>query len=321
MKALSREQWLYCLQIGLSMMLAYLVTHGSDPANAIYAVMGAGLVTTPSVGEGIGVSKERLIGTLLGALVSLPAAWLQNPALALGLTVVVIAPLGMMLGGVAITRIGVTMAAVTVVLHTDTVSSYAFLRFTNTVAGVAVALIVSFMLWPFSSRQSFSGTLSASVRASAKLAEQMATPGLPAFPMEGQKGLFAALSSIPKALNHMLLDPLLYRRRSDLRRESQLVVSIGIDLLAASITLGRKETLISDAERAVLQAALSQIAERLHQVRRGIPDAEASPVSLAPPENSVPSPGFAQVIEELRAIEGWIDELDAVMHRQKETRS
>lgn len=321
MKPLSREQWLYCLQIGLSMMLAYLVTHGGDPANAIYAVLGAGLVTTPSVGEGIGVSKERLIGTLLGALVSLPSAWLQNPTFSLGLTVLVIAPLGMMLGGVAITRIAVTMAAVTVVLHTETAGSYAFLRFTNTVAGVAVALVVGFMLWPFSSRQSFSGTLSSTIRASAKLAEQMAKPQLPAFPMEGQKGLFSALSAIPKALNHMLLDPLLYRRRSDLRREGQLVVSIGIDLLAASITLGRKETLISDAERAVLQAALSQIAERLHQVRRGMFDAAVPPVSLAPPVDCVPSPAFAQVIEELRAIEGWIDELDMVMHRQKETRS
>lgn len=320
MKALTREQWLFCLQIGLSMMAAYLVTHGGDPANAIYAILGAGLVTTPSVGEGIGVSKERLIGTLLGALVSLPSAWLQNPALALALTVIVIAPLGIMLGGVSITRIAVTMAAVTVVLHTDTASSYAFFRFTNTMAGVAVALIVSFLLWPFSSRQSFSGTLSASVRASARLAEQMAKPDLPAFPMEGQKKLFAALSAIPKALNHMLLDPLLYRRRSELRREGQLVVSIGIDLLAASITLGRKEILMSKSERAVLQAALGQIAERLHQVRRGMFDAAMPPVSLAPPENSEPSSGFAQVIEELRAIEGWIDELDMVMHRQKEAR-
>src|SRR5688572_4960390 len=102
MTLLNREQWLFCLQLGLAMMAAYFVTHGSDPTNAIYAVLGAGLVTTPSVGEGLGVSKERIVGTLLGALVSLSAMWLHHPALALAVTVVVIGPLGMMLGGMAV---------------------------------------------------------------------------------------------------------------------------------------------------------------------------------------------------------------------------
>src|SRR5262245_19642678 len=131
MKMLNREQWLYCLQIGLSMVLAFFVTHGQDQTNAIYAVLGAGLVTAPSIGEGVGGSRDRLVGTLLGAVVSLTTIWIHTPVIALAITVVVVAPIAMMIGGMAVTRIAVTVMAVTVVLHTETAGTYGFYRFTN----------------------------------------------------------------------------------------------------------------------------------------------------------------------------------------------
>ncbi len=260
MKTLTREQWLFCLQIGLSMILAYFVTHGRDPTNAIYAVLGAGLVTAPSVGEGVGVSRDRIIGTLLGALVSLASIWLHHPALALGVTIVIVAPIGMMLGGIAVTRVAVTVMAVTVVLHTETVGSYGFYRFTNTVAGVAVALAVSVMLWPLVGKLNFSSTICAVLAASAKLAEQLAPCDPRMNPFEGQRKVFAALSALPKSITNIRLDPLLYRERARLQLEAQIVVKIAVALLSTSLALTS-----SRADRAGRSARLDRGFLSLHR--------------------------------------------------------
>ena len=108
---LTSGQWLLCLQCWLSMMAAYFVTHG-DPTNGVYAIMGAGLVTAPSFGEGIGASKERLIATLLGAAAAVPAVWIPDRALALAATAAIVTPVGFLLGGISIARIALTVAAV-----------------------------------------------------------------------------------------------------------------------------------------------------------------------------------------------------------------
>jgi uncharacterized membrane protein YccC len=312
--SLNREQWLFCLQLGLATMLAYFVTHGSDPANAIYAVLGAGLATAPSVGEGLGVSKDRIVGTLLGALVSLSAMWLNNPALALGVTVVVVAPLALLLGGIAVARIAVTVAAVTVLLHTDTADIYGFTRFTNTVAGVVVALTVAFMMWPFSRHLMFSSALRSIVAAAATLAEQLAR-GDQGFPLDGQRKLFMALSALPKSLTHAQLDPLLYRQRDLLRDEALLMTRIGIALLATSLALARGRATLRQADLATIQARCRHLAVRLHKIRSYFADRRLAitahePAVMIDDGGSVP---LARITEELHAIEGWLDELEPLL--------
>lgn len=314
--SLTREQWLFCLQLGLAMMVAYFVTHGNDPANAIYAVLGAGLATAPSVGEGLGISKERIVGTLLGALVSLTAMWLHDRALALGAMVVIIGPFGMMLGGIAVARIAVTVAAVTVMLHTESVDVYGVLRFTNTVAGVAVALAVAFLLWPFSRHAAFSLTLRSTLAAAALLADQLAKGEVTAFPLDGQRKLFMALSSLPKSLTHAQLDPLLYRQRDLLRDEALLVAKIGIALLATSLALRRSHADLLEKEHAALQACYRHIGDRLHRIRHPFDSQPAVAPTASEPAlplgGGVPTP-FARLAEELRAIKDWIDELDTLL--------
>jgi len=320
---LNREQWLFCLQICLAMMLAYLVTHGSEPANAIYAVLGAGLATTPSVGESLGLSRERIVGTLLGALVSLSAIWLQDPTLALGVTAVIIAPIGMLIGGIAVARIAVTMAAVTVVLHTDSAGLYAFYRFTNTIAGVAVAVAVAFALWPLSRRLNFSATLQSTLTASGRLAEQLAKHDATVFPLEGQKKLFIALSVVPKAIIHIGRDPLLYGQRERIRQEARLVAAIGIALLATSLTFGRAT--LRPEQRTKIQACYRHLAKRLHKSRHyfsSSPPVRAGPLDstmVIEPSEGVPPP-YAQIAEELRAVDEMLDELDTLMDRAKPAR-
>jgi uncharacterized membrane protein YccC len=320
MKTLTREQWLYCLQIGLSMMLAYFVTHGRDPINGIYAVMGAGLVTAPSVGEGIGISRDRIIGTLLGAFVSLAAMWLDNPLLALGMLAVVVAPLGMMLGGIAVTRVAITVMAVTVVLHSGTADIYGFYRFTNTVAGVAVALVVSVMLWPLAGRLNFSSTICAVLRSSAKLAEQLAACDPKEIPLEAQKKVIVALSALPKSLTNMRLDPLLYRERARLQQEAQIVVKISVALLSTSLALARADLTVRHEVLTPIGDFYRYLAGRLRWVQSIFPKGAA----VAPAEAATRPPlalagaatmpvHFLLIIDELLVIDRWLDELQSLL--------
>lgn len=319
MKRLTREQWLFCLQLGLSMLLAFFVTHGRDPTNAIYAVLGAGLATAPSVGEGLGISKERIVGTLLGALVSLSAMWLHDRTLALAVNVAVVGPLGMMLGGISVARIAVTVAAVAAILHTENADVYGFFRFTNTVAGVAVALAVAFAMWPFSRHLTFAQTLRSAVAAAALLAEQLAKGEAVSFPLEGQRKLFMALSVLPKSLTHAQLDPLLHRQRGMLRDEALLVAKIGIAMLATSLAFARGRAALRESELAALQAWYRHLAARLHQVRQhlaGTAIADDKPDQALAVGGADGAPvAFAGLVDELRAINGWLDELDALLDR------
>jgi uncharacterized membrane protein YccC len=316
--SLNREQWLFCVQLGLAMMLAYLATHGSDPANAIYAVLGAGLATAPSFGEGLGVSKERIVGTLLGSLVSLSAMWLQDRTLALGVTAVLVAPLALMLGGMAVARIAVTVAAVTVLLHTETADVYGILRFTNTVAGVAVALAVAFLLWPFSRQLNFTQALRSTVAAAALLAEQLAHGDVRSFPLEGQRKLFLALAALPKSLSHIRQDPLLYRQREPARQEALLVAKAGIALLATSLALGRVDSGMRDTELAAVQACCRQLAGRLHMIRHRLAGSRVLPACPPQPtlmtgDGQAASAPLAYLTAELRAIDAMLDELEALL--------
>ena len=320
MKMLTREQWLFCLQIGLSMVLAYLVTHGHDPTNGIYAVLGAALVTAPSVGEGIGISRDRIVGTLLGAFASLAAIFLGHPILALGILAVIVAPLGMMLGGIAVTRVAITVMAVTVVLHPDSASSYGFYRFTNTVAGVAVALGVSVALWPLAGTHNFSSTICTVLRASAKLAEQLAACDTKANPLDGQRKLFTALSALPKSLTNLRLDPLLYRERDRLRQEAQIAVKISVALLSTSLALTRTDLTVPRDELAPIGDFFRYIAGRLHRIQRIFPKgamaaaddaaSETPPALTATPTMPVQ---LLLIIDELLVIDRWIDELQSLL--------
>ncbi len=320
MKMLTREQWLFCLQIGLSMMLAYFVTHGRDPTNGIYAVLGAGLVTAPSVGEGIGISKDRIVGTMVGASVSLVAMWLDEPAVAFAIMVVIVAPLGMMLGGIAVARVAITVMAVTVVLHQDTAGTYGFYRFTNTVAGVAVALLVSVLLWPLAGKLNFRSTICAVLTSSAKLAEFLAACDPKKNPLDAQRKVFVALSAMPKSLTSLRLDPLLYRERATLRQEAQIVVKISVALLSASLAMLRADLTVPCDEIASIGEFYRHIARRLHAAQRiFLKGSDAAPAAAAtdpPPAVIATSTLPVQlllIVDELLAIDRWLDELQSLL--------
>jgi uncharacterized membrane protein YccC len=323
MKLLNREQWLFCLRGGLSMMIAYLVTHGSEPYNAIYAVMGAGLVTAPSVGEGIGISKDRLVGTLLGVIVSIPASWLGHPLAALAASVCIVMPLGIILGGIPVGRIALTVASVAVVLHPGSVEHYGFLRFTNTMAGVVTAVAVSFAFWPLCGRFSFSDSIRSALAACATLADRLATSDPDASLIDEQRALFGILAALPKTAGHARLDPLLYRHHTRIRTETQLVAKIGISLLW--ISLARSVAPCAAEERTVVCAHYRRMATRFTEARLayggGKPPGCASASGAAPGPNVLPEADASiqvlSIMDEMAAIDRWLDELQALQRVRK----
>lgn len=314
---LTSGQWLLCLQCALSMMLAFMVTHGSDPTNGIYAVLGAGLVTAPSFGEGLGASKERLIATLLGAAASLPTVWIADRGIALAATAAIVTPVGFLLGGIAIARIAVTVAAVSVVLHVDTAVHYGLFRFTNTLAGIAAALAVSMLFWPLTKRLDFTTTIRSVLKSSTTLAEQLATE-LPApTSFTAQRALFFALSNLPKSLLHIRRDPLLYRVREELRQEALLTIEIGVALLSMTLMLARRDTPLGSDDAARIQPLCRHVADRLRDLQRNYPGTAAA--SGAPPwpqDGAASLPQLAHMSEELLAIDRWLDDLQALLGRR-----
>lgn len=316
MKLLNREQWLFCLRGGLSMMVAYFVTHGSEPNNAIYAVMGAGLVTAPSVGEGIGISKDRLVGTLLGVIVSIPASWLGHPLAALAASICIVMPIGIILGGIPIARIGLTVASVAVVLHAGSPEHYGFLRFTNTMAGVITAVAVSFAFWPLCGRFSFSDSVRSALAACATLADRLATSDPDESLIDEQRALFGILAALPKTASHARLDPLLYRHHKTIRMETQLVAKIGISLLW--ISLARRVAPCAPEERTVICAYYRRMAARFTGARldyvrskqrrcTSTSGAEPMPPSVLPEVDA--SVRIVSIVDEVAAIDQWLDEL------------
>jgi uncharacterized membrane protein YccC len=317
---LTSGQWLLCLQCALSMMAAYFVTHGSDPTNGIYAILGAGLVTAPSFGEGLGASKERLIATLLGAVASLPAMWIPDRALALAATAAIVTPAGFLLGGISIARIAVTVAAVSVVLHVDSAVHYGLFRFTNTLAGVAVALAISILFWPLTKRLDFTTTVHSLLKASTTLADQLASQLPTPAAFAAQRALFAALSNLPKSFLHLRRDPLLRRVREEMRREALLAVEIGVALLSMSLVMERRGTTLADGETARIQPLCRHVADRLRELQRHYPKGAAASTEAAcappwAPDDAAPAPHVALMSEELLAINRWLDDLHALLRQ------
>ena len=203
-------------------------------------------------------------------------------------------------------------------LHAGSAEHYGFLRLTNTLAGVVTAIAVSFAFWPLCGRFSFSDSIHSALAACATLADRIATSDPGASLIDEQRALFGLLSALPKAAGHARLDPLLRRHRRKIQLETQLVAKIGISLL--SISLARNAASYGPEERAVISAQCRRMAARLSGTRVGYargrprgctsaPGPDGAPDALAGFDPSVRVLG---VMEELVAIDRWLDELQAL---------
>jgi uncharacterized membrane protein YccC len=236
---LSRDQVIYFLRVGFAVAGAYLLSHGSDPSGPLYAVLAAALVMGESTGEGIGVSRNRVIGSIVGVLVAIPIAALGQMSAAIIAAVCLIAGvIGLLIGGIPVARVAMTVAIVSMLLHTGDVTHYGLYRITNTVIGVVVAVAVSYAFWPFA-RDALSRVLSTVLTGSAELLQTVASSERTDLRRRRQRSLFKALGDLPKAHKEAHQDPLL-QWRSPLRDETvALVVEIAHHVLALSFATGR----------------------------------------------------------------------------------
>jgi len=262
-----RDQWRYVARIAVAVALAYLLTHGTDPANALYAVLGAGMVVSGNVGEGLGASRDRVVGTVIGAgmgIVLAAAGGASLWTLAAGSALASLA--GIAIGGLGIGRIAFTVTAVTILVHPGDAAHYGLFRFTNTLQGVAVAIAVNHLLWPISGTAALEVTLRRVLRAAADLLGDHAQAAARSR-LDGQRRLFRALAGIPKAAVDSRLDPLQRLRgrpAGPVERWGHVVAEIGVATLTLSIALTRLSPgLLADPRWPDLAAALDAQAARL----------------------------------------------------------
>lgn len=236
----SRDQILYCLRILIAVSLAYLLSHGSDPAGALYAVLAAALVVGETAGEGIGISRNRLIGTFIGVAVAVPvSAAGGNSIWAVSGACVGAGLIALLLGEIAMARVAMTVAIVSVLVHPQDVVDYGLFRLTNTAIGIASAVVVTYAFWPIIGRHVLSRALRLVLTDGAELLDTVA--GSPRVDLRQRRlrSLFRALSALPKARKEATQDPLL-RWHSPVRDETvALVVEIGIHALTISADVGR----------------------------------------------------------------------------------
>jgi len=93
---------------------------------------------------------------------------------------------------------------------------------------------------------------------------------------------------------------------------------IGIALLATSLAFARGGATLQESELAVLQVSFRNLAIRLHKLRNLFAGHPAVRVAPAEPARTLAdingtSVHFARLDEELRAIDGWLDELEALL--------
>jgi uncharacterized membrane protein YccC len=240
MIAFMRARAIYCLSVGIAVAIAFLLSHGSDPTGSLYAVLAAALVIGETTGEGIGISRNRMIGSMLGVVIAIPVAALGPPSVwTVAGACVVTAGIALAIGEIAVARIATTVTIVSILVHPGDVPHYGLYRITNTALGIAVAIGVSYAFWPIMGRSTLTRVMRAIIVASADLLQTVAESDRMDLLRRRRWSLFSALAAVPKARKEANQDPLLIWGESRRLEPMQLVVEIGVYALTMSAAVWR----------------------------------------------------------------------------------
>ena len=143
----------YCLKVGLAALLGYLLSVGGA-LYAVYGAFSAALIVGASRGEDTQGAGRRVRGSLAGILMGVLLTNLNLPsAFSLALGIGGTAYLCMGFGwGIAAARIGVSLCAVTLLMHTADAMGYASMRGVNTLIGIGAGMLVSYVVLPVRGR-------------------------------------------------------------------------------------------------------------------------------------------------------------------------
>ena len=237
--SLSSAQWRYCAKVGIAAALGYLITWGNFNQYAIYSAFTAALVVGSSVGEDLATSGNRVKGTIAGMVAAAIATALFGPSFwTVGICVALTALIALGLGwGIAVARIGVTIAIVTLAVHDTNAADYDLLRAANTVIGVVVGLAVSFFVWPVHGRDELERAVRDAERATRNVLDALGRGETRPRPLEVK--LHDALAAIVKAVRDTQREEKTgHREEVDVPRVIE-AMRLGMDCL--SVALGKPE--------------------------------------------------------------------------------
>ncbi|RZU02499.1 FUSC family protein [Rivibacter subsaxonicus] len=256
----------YCLKVGVAAFFGYLLCVGDQQQYGVYSAFTAALVVGSSVGEDLATSGNRVRGTLAGLAAGLAMAMLFGVSIwSLAAGVALTAFISVGFGwGVPAARIGASLCAVTIVMHTGNVLDYALMRTANTLIGVTVGLLVSFVVLPVRGRDEVARCHASTLSAAARLLEQIDGSGT-----GGARALRAALLSatmeLDKAGKDLQNEKLLREDVAALMARARVAHTVSLCAMAASLAYA--ELASGGLRDEALQEARALAAELASRVR------------------------------------------------------
>ena len=232
---LSGAQWRYCAKVGIAAALGYLITWGNFNQYAIYSAFTAALVVGSSVGEDLATSGNRVKGTIAGMLSAVIITELFGPSFwSVGASVTLTALIALGFGwGIAVARIGVTIAIITLAIHDSNAAHYDVMRAANTLIGVVVGLAVSFFIWPVHGRDQLEGAVADTVRATRNVLDALGRGEIRPKALEGK--LHDGIAAIVKAVRDTQREEKTgHREEIDVPRVIE-ALRLGMDSLSAAL--------------------------------------------------------------------------------------
>ena len=229
----------YCAKLALAAVAAYALTLGGRNEYALFSVLGATLVMGASVGEDLNTSRNRILGTLAGAIVGAAVAYTLGKSIwTLGIAVAVLAWLTVGLGwGVAALRVAIAMALVALFTHVDDAGQYGAWRLLNTVIGVCIGVAVSRLVWPIRGRDEIAGALNQTTAATTEALEAIGRDVTPDTLQRVQVQLLDTLGEIRTARKNARRGQPLDRDADLLDEQTRRAVVAAIATLGASLKL------------------------------------------------------------------------------------
>jgi uncharacterized membrane protein YccC len=229
----------FCAKLALAAVAAYALTLGGRNEYALFSVLGATLVMGASVGEDLNTSRNRILGTLAGAIVGAAVAYTLGKSIwSLGIAVAALAWLTVGLGwGVAALRVAIAMALVALFTHVDDAGQYGAWRMLNTLIGVCIGVAVSRLIWPIRGRDEIASAIDKTTAAITKTLDAMGRDASSDTLLPLEVELLDALAVIRTARKNAQRGQSLDRYAEHLNEQTRLAVVAAIATLGASLKL------------------------------------------------------------------------------------
>ncbi len=172
---LPTQQIKHYLKVGIALGLTLAVVDFAQLPYGYYAALGLVVAMQPTLGKGINAGRQRVLGTAVGALVAVVVvnSLGSNPfTVGLGVigTILGCTYFGMDMAGY---KGGCFLVAIVIMLHSSEPNSYIWGRFTETLLGVAIGMMVYLLFPPETAAQKIDPSLQQTFRNLGQLYEQI----------------------------------------------------------------------------------------------------------------------------------------------------